>query len=204
MNQQLQHHTSFVHHRINREARLRYMQNRRDMKDVETFQQSLLLVLLNKFCGFTLETPRKQTIVTLASPTIKAIHFDDETIKISDIADNFCRPAFESDIKSGMKRDSAIRRLEKNKRTFIHNFLFDVLLEKGFFFDSKLSRKTSKTLRIERISRVYYQSQCIVKQNKIVEYGMAVSNHLYSLLSTSKQYIIQKNDPILSGFIALN
>ncbi|EDR25644.1 hypothetical protein EDI_055900 [Entamoeba dispar SAW760] len=184
---------------IPREAQLKYMQNKRQMKDIETFQVTALLTLLSPYCGFVLEYPRKQTIVTATLPLVQSLVFPNETINLGELAENVCRPAFELNLKKGMKRDSAIRRYEKNRRTFIHNFLFDILLEKSYFFNSKLSRKTMKTFRFERIETIFFEQKPILNFEEMIILGKnAMSFFANSFNEERSIYIDQNNTTLLS------
>ena len=86
------------------------MQNKREMKDIESYQVTTLLTLLNPYCGIELEYPRKEAIVTETLPIVHSLVFPDETINLNEIIEQICRPAFEKSLKNGMKRDSAVRR----------------------------------------------------------------------------------------------
>ena len=184
---------------IPREAQLKYMQNKREMKDIESFQVTALLALLSPYCGIVLEYPRKQTIVTATLPLVHSLVFPDETLNINEIVEKMCRPAFEANLKKGMKRDSAIRRYEKNRRTFIHNFLFDILLEKGYFFNSKLSRKTQKTFRFERIESVFYNDNLILTKDELLNVGkMAMCFFQESFQEEKSIFVPQNHQGLLS------
>ena len=178
---------------IPREAQLKYMQNKREMKDIESYQVTALLALLSPYCGIVLDHPRKQTVVTATRPLVHSLVFPDETINVNEIVEVICRPAFEANLKKGMKRDSAIRRFEKNRRTFIHNFLFDILLEKGFFFNSKLSRKTQKTFRFERIESVFFNDKLVLTREDMLNLGKNAMCIFQNSFQEEKSIYVEQN-----------
>ena len=182
---------------IPREAQLKYMQNKREMKDIESYQVTALLALLSPYCGIVLEYPRKQTIVTATLPLVHSLVFPDETININEVVEKICKPAFEANLERGMKRDSAIRRYEKNRRTFIHNFLFDILLEKGFFFNSKLSRKTQKTFRFERIESVFFNDKLLLTREEMLTLGKTAMCLFQNSFNDEKSIFVEQNNQAL-------
>ncbi|ELP92934.1 hypothetical protein EIN_313260, partial [Entamoeba invadens IP1] len=179
----------------------KYLTQKKLVKDLETYQEAVLVGLLNSFCSFTISRPRKQCSVALSSAKIKSIHFPTETIEISKLADEKFKPIYEEELRKGVAKPTAFRRYEKNKRIFIHNLLFDIALELGFFFDSKLSRKSAKTYSIERIERIYYMGKLVFSLDQMVVKGSMINSYLYDLVSFGMSQTIPVFDDGVQGLL---
>ena len=79
----------------------------------------------------------------------------------------------------------------------MHNFLFDLLLEKDYFFNSKLSRKTLKTYRFERIQNVFYDGKMILDYENMLNVGKNCMNFLNNSFNDERSLFIEQNNPIL-------
>ncbi|EAL44105.1 hypothetical protein EHI8A_138260 [Entamoeba histolytica HM-1:IMSS-B] len=177
---------------------LKYIIKKKVIKDLECYQESILIALLNQFCGITICRPRKQCSVALCCAKVQTIHVNSESIEVMKLAEQRFKPIYDQDIKDGIAKATSFRRFEKNKRIFVHNFLFDLALEFGFFFDSKLSRKSTKTDSIERIQRVYFRGKLIIELEEVVEKGSILTNQFFDLVRYGVTYTLNKNDQIIS------
>ncbi|KAL7718608.1 TATA-binding protein-associated phosphoprotein [Entamoeba marina] len=122
----------------------KYTEKKREMRNYESYQQAMMLALLNPYCSFSIEHPVKKSKVTTSMPKVLSLHFDTEDIDVIKLAETQCKLILKNEIENGVYAKTALRRYEKNKRVFIQNFIFDVCLEKGFTFDSFLTRKSKK------------------------------------------------------------
>ncbi|EDR27696.1 hypothetical protein EDI_163080 [Entamoeba dispar SAW760] len=172
----------------------KYIVNKRKLQNYETMQQALLIGLLNPFCQFIIKKPRKQTIVRHCMPKVKTIKINDEEIEVMKLADHFCRPLYEEECRKGMNKQTAFRRFEKNKKIFVINILYDLCLEMGYFFDARLSRKTEKSLRIDRIQRVYLHGEYIMDVDDLMEKGELINDYLNKTIAEEYHAIISLND----------
>ncbi|ELP84497.1 hypothetical protein EIN_169320 [Entamoeba invadens IP1] len=183
--------------RVPRAEQQKYMQNKRDKQDMETFQTFVLVSLLNSFCGVVIAKSRKVPSLTVPQPQVKKLLFPEGEINLFKLAQDYSKNLFDADLQNGMKRDSAMRRLEKNRKTFVHNMMFDLLLEKGFFFNSTLSRKTKKTLRMERITTIFLEGMLFLHHEEMIDLGKEVLDEIDARLFGKKEICIEANDPTI-------
>ncbi|KAL7720691.1 hypothetical protein QTN25_001917 [Entamoeba marina] len=179
----------------------KYVRNKRELRDYETFQQAILLGLLNQFCAITIKRPRKQTTVTTKNHVLVDLIFDKEKLEIAKLTEENCKPKYLSDIKAGMNVPAAFRRLDKNKRIYAQNLLIDICVEKGYFFNSKLARKSKKNLRLERIESIYFKSNYQMGLEDIINRGKCLNNYFCSLVEKEKKYTLTKNDEFITKLL---
>ncbi|ELP83945.1 hypothetical protein EIN_245450 [Entamoeba invadens IP1] len=165
----------------------RYTLKKREVRNLESYQQALLLALVNKFCGFTLEHPGKRSKVTASMPRLYSLQFPTETIEIKQLAQKYCEEVSNKEEKNGISKSTSLRRFEKNKRVYVENLLFDICLELGFWFDSKPSRKSQKSLQIERICSIYYKGILLFSQEKVLKIGKEINTYIMSKLVNEKK-----------------
>ncbi|BFU25317.1 hypothetical protein EHI8A_054060 [Entamoeba histolytica HM-1:IMSS-B] len=178
-----------------------FFQSKEDYKEFYVIQQSILLSFLNGFCTITLKRQKKQSIRNLPYPQIISLKFDDEEINVQELADIIQRPVYEDECKLVKKKQTAMRRFEKNRKIFIQHLLIDLLREKGFQFESKLARNTGKTLRLERIEKIFYGGRLIMDINDFIERGYLINSFINSQLSLTSIITIPKSSNELSNII---
>ncbi|ELP91356.1 hypothetical protein EIN_153930 [Entamoeba invadens IP1] len=180
----------------------RYIVNKRNLQNYETMQHAILIGLLNSFCEFVVKKPRKQTIVRHCMPKLKLIRINGEELEVMKMADDHCRPMYDEECKRGMNKQTAFRRYEKNKKIFVINILYDIALELGFFFDAKLSRKTDKSLRIDRIQKVFYKGQYLMNITDLLQVGENINDYINSLLAKDNKAILGIGDKSIQGYFS--
>ncbi|KAL7712679.1 hypothetical protein QTN25_009694 [Entamoeba marina] len=165
----------------------KYQQTKRANKMLEPYQQIVLLSLLNQYCSFTLEKPMKQSKVHITIPRLTHLQILDETpIELTTLTLQQCSKILAKDLESGISENTAQKRFEKNKKTFVTNFLMDIALEFGFFFDSQLTRKSGRTLRIERINHIYRHGCHVMNKSNILSCGEALNQYFSSLIGKER------------------
>ncbi|EDR23725.1 hypothetical protein EDI_242080 [Entamoeba dispar SAW760] len=180
---------------------LLFFRTKNEYKDFYVIQQGILLSFLNSYCLIKIKKQKKQALVTSAYPIVTQLDFGNEEIDVQELADSICRPIYEDECKLVNKKQTAMRRFEKNKKVFVQHLLIDMLTEKGFYFESKLARKTNKTFRLERIEKIYYGGRLIMNFNDFLERGYAVNSYLNSQFKDSSSAIIPKQSKGLSDLI---
>lgn len=181
----------------------RYSQNEKTMKNYECYEQAFLIGLLNQFCSFKLQKPFKQSIIIESKPEIISIGFKNETIDIRKIAEDQCKLFADKTETDSISDKTRMRRFAKNRSTFIINFLFDISLEYGFFFNSVLSKKSQKCFQIERINEVFFNNQLLYKRNDINVIGEKLNSYLLNLVKDRKVVDIEMNDQSIQTFFVL-
>ncbi|KAL7721835.1 TATA-binding protein-associated phosphoprotein [Entamoeba marina] len=182
----------------------RYVRNEKDMKDLESFQQAVLLALLNQSCGFTIQRPFKQSKSVKSKPEIYYIRIGEETINLHELAEEQCKYFYDKGKQENIKLKTAQRRHFKNKSTFTTHFLIDLSVEFGMFFNSKMSKKSTKCLQIERINEIFYKDNLILSRSEMILRGRAINNFLMSLVHDSPIVEIPVNDPRLEKYLQMN
>ena len=178
-----------------------YVLNKRRLHDEESFQEIMLIGLLNEVCGFTITRPKKQSIVTTNIPILNTLHFEKEEFDIENIVDEHYREEYNRDKEREQFNQTAFRRFEKNKRNFLQSLLIDICIEKGFFFESKFARHSKKVMSIERIQRVYYNGTFLYEIEEIYNKGKAINSYLMGLLSNKHFIRIERNDPVIKSLL---
>ena len=176
----------------------KYDQQKRQYKINETYQQACFLWLLNQFCEIELE-PRKHPTKRIASnPIIKTLNFNDDIIELSQLADQRCKELIKESQYPNKSNDSIMRRIDKNKKIFIHNFLIDLLVEKGYFFNFKLSKKSERGIQIQRITHIFFQNELLISGDNILKLGEDVCVLLNHSVENKTSMTFKKNDLFVS------
>ncbi|KAL7711756.1 hypothetical protein QTN25_010585 [Entamoeba marina] len=179
----------------------KYVQNKRELRDSENYQQAFLLGVLNEFCSFNIKLPRKKTTVTSSFHVLVNLTFNNEKLDILKIIETHCKPKYEFDIKGGMNSAAAFRRYDKNKRVFTQNLLIDICVEVGYFFNSILARKSKKNLRREVIENIFFGDIFLYNLNEIQTRGKCLNDYFSSFIQKKKIYTISRNDPIVNKLV---
>ena len=174
-----------------------YLFGVKSYKNFYAIQQGVLIALLNNFCTITLKKPRKQAKITQVYPTIKTICIDNEELDIPQIVNHICQPLYNSHVNNVNKKQTAQRRFEKNKKVCLQNLLIDILMEKGFFFESKMARQSKKTFRLERIQKIFYNNKLILDFDDFITKGNEIINYLCGLFVDQLVIKLEKNNPDL-------
>ena len=182
----------------------KYTMKKREMKNLESYQQSVLLGLINHFCSFTIENPGKHSKVTVTTPRLVSITLNDEVIEVNKLALNQSLQIMENELSSGLNQSTANRRYEKNTKILIENFLFDTCLEQGFLFESKPSRKSQKSQQLERIYNVYFNMKHIMDQNLLLKIGNDLNEFFFSSLEKEKRITFERNDDQIISILKSN
>ena len=172
-----------------------------DYKEFYVVQQSVLLSLLNNYCDIILTHQKKQSVVTSSFPLLLTLQFEnEEPIDIQDLADKMCRPLYQQELQSVNKRQTAVRRFEKNKKSFVQHLLIDMLREKGIVFESKMSRKSSKTQQFERIEKIYVNGKLFMNFKQFISKGYQINTLINDMLTRciASKMLIKKQT---SGFV---
>ena len=128
---------------------------------------------------------------------------DTENIEIIQFATERCYPLYQEDCNDVQKKQTAQRRYEKNKKVFIQNLLIDILLEKGFFFESKMARQSKKTFRLERITRVFYKGELLLTEEEFFIKGTLLNTYLCSLFEKDTTILLSKNNQTLLNLFGI-
>ncbi|ELP94108.1 hypothetical protein EIN_184750 [Entamoeba invadens IP1] len=178
------------------------VQSKRDMKNFESIQQCLLLGLLSRFGTFVLERPVKKSKVTFQFVKVQNFTVKGETIEIAELVESVCKQRSTIETCSGVPADRVKRRYDKNRFIFLSNFLLDLALEFGYFFDSKLARNTGGSIQLEKIRNVFFEGKCIFGQEEMMKRGIALNKYFISLTQNpDKVGKINLDDPTVDKIL---
>ena len=180
---------------------LKYSQNEKETRNYECYQQAILIALVNQICGITLQKPFKQATSVVSKPEIISLEFEDYSIKLRVLgAQQYSYLSEHMDHKE-VKQKTEQRRVLKNRSHFAINFLFDMCLENGYFFNSKLSKKSSKCTQVERIIDIYFNGTLVFDKQAIIQRGSLINNYLLNLTKDRADYTIKKGDCTLLNYL---
>ena len=171
-----------------------YFNSKDDYKDFYSIQQGVLIDLLHNHCSITLKKQKKKVSVSYAYPQIISLDFGTEILNVQEIADDLYRPVYEEECTKLSQVQTAMRRFGKNKKIFVQHLLIDILRMRGYEFESTLARNTGKTLRLERIEKVYYEGELILDFNQFIEKGQMINYLLSDLTNRHTVFVLPKGD----------
>ncbi|ELP93867.1 hypothetical protein EIN_176940 [Entamoeba invadens IP1] len=166
----------------------------REQKDQTAFQQCFLLALLNQHARITLKRPKKISTRTSTIPLLTFIEVEASRVDVYGLASEKCEVVKSIEINKKVPIQTADRRFNKNISAFIQNFVFDACLEFGYFFDSKLSKNSMKSIQTERIQNVFYEGAYCFSRNDILSSGKRVNDYLVNLMSNKRVVTLEAGD----------
>ncbi|ELP85265.1 hypothetical protein EIN_084470 [Entamoeba invadens IP1] len=172
-----------------------------DSKFYPVCQQAVLVSLLNKKYAITLKAQKKQTTKTIPIPIVLSLSSETQTIGVFEIADQKCRQTLEEDLKSGVNRQAAIRRFDKNRRTSMLHLMADLCIEEGYFFNYKLPRPSKKTIQLERITSIFLNNTWIMDKEQIFDVGLKINMHITKRLIIDKTFVLKPKELDISLFM---
>ncbi|KAL7715536.1 hypothetical protein QTN25_006934 [Entamoeba marina] len=179
----------------------KYVRNKRELRDCETYQHAFLLGILNEFCSFTIKSPRKKSVVTSNNLVLLNLIFDNENLDISGIVESKYKPQYFYDTHHGMKPPAAFRRYDKNKKIYVQLLLIDICFEVGYFFNLKQARKSKKNLRREVIESIFFDNVFLYDSNEIEQRGKCLNDYYSTSFKSNSIYTIEKNDPSVKAIL---
>ena len=185
------------------ESPKRYLYGVINYKNFYSIQQGILIALANQIGSISIQKPRKSAKLTNTYPSVKTLHLHFEDVEIMQFTNDFCERLFTEQCNDVNKRQTAVRRFEKNKKVFMQNLLIDILAEKGFFFDSEMARQSKKTFRLERIQRVFYNGDLIINEDEFLMRGKLINDYLCSLFNENSVVTLNQCDEKLMSLLGV-
>ena len=119
-----------------------------------------------------------------------------DDINLSQVSQDQCT-LFEGECKKEqlkdnkpLKQQSVRRNLEKNKRTFVNNYIIDILMEFGYFFNVKKSKRYIGSYQMDRINNIFYNNKLLCSREEMYATGMRIQQYLFSLMKNSRGEIL--------------
>ncbi|KAL7717936.1 Uncharacterized protein QTN25_004636 [Entamoeba marina] len=144
---------------------------------------------------------KKKPVLTETLGRIINLEFQQENINIRNLTDTLCSMKYDVKEKEELKQKTLRRRYDKNKLIFIHNFIIDILVEKNYFFNFKLSKKSHKTLQFERIQEVFYKDKLLWNKDQLLLHGKLICKHISSQLNCNKDIVIHQNNNVIQNLL---
>ncbi|ELP89680.1 hypothetical protein EIN_452800 [Entamoeba invadens IP1] len=151
-------------------------------KEQTTFQQCFLLYILNKHAKITIKRPKKYSSRTSTIPILSFLETQASRVDVLNFAIKRCEAIKNEEMVKGIPLQTIKRRFNKNMSAFIRNFVFDSCLEFGYFFNSKLSKNSMKSIQSEKIRSVFYDGKFVTDKKGILELGKVIHQKLMSVL----------------------
>ena len=170
-------------------------------KEYESCQQMFLLSLINSHFNVILCKGSKQSLSSI--PRIVKLLNDDDEVDFLNLVNQQCTALYQKDIKTNISMNTAQKRLEKNKRVFASNLLLDIALELGYSFTINTTRRTGRTIQLDRIEQVFYEGKYLYDHQDVINIGSKANNYFKEVLVDSKPYTINKKNESISTILAL-
>ncbi|ELP87317.1 hypothetical protein EIN_095740 [Entamoeba invadens IP1] len=166
-------------------------------ENYEILQQSLLLALLSWYGEITLRKPNTKAKFVPTSFIVDKISLQSEDIDFATLVEDKTKQIITKEISDGVKPSKAKRHSDINRVSISVNMLFDICLELGFFFTLKKSRKTSSTLRIDRIEEVYFNNALLLNKVQVKESRFRELEAIKQSFGNGDSAILQRNSVLL-------
>ena len=180
---------------------MRYRENKLHYKNYDAVQQCFLIALLNRHFNVTLLYPTKLSVLTLNTFRIDKVSDGVSTVNVCEFSKEQCKEMFTQDKESGTKVATATKLYEKNRRVFTINYLSDLALEDGYFFDITPSKKHKFSIWMDRIERVWYNGQFAFSKEDIVRIGTAVNEYIFHSFKDSNTYTLEMNNKYVNSLL---
>ena len=184
-----------IYNQIN--PRAKRIESEHALKNEISYQQAFLIMLLSEYFTITIKRQSKKCTITCPTPIIDTLTLEGVSIEVKELTQKQCELIAGSE---SLTNKTNQRRFSKNKQYFMQNFLIDSLREFGYYFHSKYSKPTSKTIRLERIKNVYINNILIYSQEDIKSIGKTVNEHLITMLQNESWYVIPVGNSFMSSF----
>ncbi|ELP85587.1 hypothetical protein EIN_408560 [Entamoeba invadens IP1] len=174
----------------------------KELKNYFSYQQGVVVALVNQFYSIELEPASKASLVTETSPKICSIVIEGEHINIRKKAEELTAQLTKRTEHKRPKEKTMKRRFAKSSSVFVNNYMLDILREHNFFFNSTLSKKSNKTFQLERLDAIFYNGNFVMGATKIGELGKEINDYLNTLCENKKRVVLERNNPFIFAFLA--
>ncbi|EDR27436.1 hypothetical protein EDI_092270 [Entamoeba dispar SAW760] len=173
----------------------------RHIKNRKCIQEAVLIGILSRHCSIVYERPKKRSSLTHQLFKIKALIFDNEYFNVEEFLERQTRGVYENAIETGLNKKNATRRLENEKVVILLDFLVDICLNLGYFFETTRMRNPLARTKVDFVEAVYYKGKLVIDDELVKKAGSLISTHLFSLTTASeKECTVQKGDENIKSF----
>ncbi|ELP85910.1 hypothetical protein EIN_134840 [Entamoeba invadens IP1] len=166
----------------------------REKRNLEAVQQAILVGLVSKMFSILIERPPKQSKVTEQIPKIISIMGESSVLEFDSFVKDRFKTELDATYSSEAERIKTLRLFNRNVFVFTNNFLLDLCTEIGYVFNTRLSKISKNTQRIEYIESVCYKGKVILTKNNLLEKGKRVCKYFSSIVIDKKQTTVEAGD----------
>ena len=156
----------------------------KECKTWQSCQQAVLIQLINSCMDITID---KQKIMTKSLPFIIVQSFSNETSERVDLGE-FCfvrsKEKCDIDLKNGIHKDLAFRRMRVYEKVENMNIIIDVLSEFGFFFNCHCVKGKKGSPRCDAIDYIFFHDKVIMDRDEIINLGSRIIDVIVTNTST--------------------
>lgn len=194
--------TSYQVKEISSDKRKEYEANKNNRKDYQIIEQAILVGLLNRIYGFDIVRTTKKSQLTMNNFRIRNIGVGRDVVNIYDFAHDQCIYFYEKKATCNIKRQTVLKSFEKNRRMFVMNYLIDLAMESGFFFNFvKVNKFKKDSVNVDTFNAVYYHGKLLLSENDIIEKGKLINQYLLNRLNHAFTLKLEPNDSQLSNIL---
>ncbi|ELP91361.1 hypothetical protein EIN_154180 [Entamoeba invadens IP1] len=176
----------------------KYIERKKENQNIETCEAMVLLGLVNLRSSLTFEKPHKQNTDSSNLPRItKMIVDENDEMDLSTLLEVQCRQKLQHELDMGISHSTALRRFERNKKVFFINFLVDLATLMDFELVSIVSRKSGKTIQIDRVVTINKPGICSFGKHEILEKGELLRQYFVSLGMNKKNFVLNQSDDVV-------
>ena len=160
------------------EEREKHASDSRSKKKEKTIQLCFYVYLLNKSNKVGIIKPMKCSKKTYQSYTVESIDTGKEVLQIEELLKARCQPQLDHDKELGLDLKKAMRRYSSKKIFECNNYLNDLCMEIGYFFNYKKSLNGNRENNMEIIDSVFFNYKLIFNQEQVMDIGKQIITYL--------------------------
>ena len=170
----------------------------REFRNSQTIQQSILLGLLNNYCSITISQPAKKSTVTGQFIRVLSLDFGNgDEIQIDEFLKKRCSEQMKKDIEDGVSQKTALRRYQNNKKIEQIHLLMDILVEKGYRFQTRKMKGKLETKKLEMICSMQFQGK-VFDIGEIAYKAEHVNMAIMKMLETNCKKVVIERQKIVT------
>ena len=177
---------------------------RKTFKNVRNYivqQQAVFIALINQYASVTISRPAKKSKLTQQRIKVEKIAFDQDEIFVNEFVKKRSNERYNSDLKHGIPRKTAIRRLTQYKIMENQHLLSDILFHLGYRFSTYFTVGKNNTPKREIVDKIVWNQKILFDKLTIITHGNAINEYLCSQLSFEKSVTFERDNPFLQSLL---
>lgn len=170
-------------------------QLKRESKSYESFQEGMLLALLNMYgYSFSLKRPERMAEKTYQYITIVELFYKENPLRFGEQINDFCEKQFLADKTEDLTSSQlkiVKRRKDLNRTALSFSWLIKFAEHHGAVFEKRKTKVAKKTVQLEKITALTIpQMKKTFKKEHIEQIGKDIQQHLCSLFSKEEKILV--------------